>query len=147
MRIVYKSLDELEVVAKKIIKFANEKKDGLANVLRVWTFEGEMGSGKTTLIKALAKEMKVMDTVQSPTFSIVNEYHTKEGDVIYHFDFYRINKESEAYDLGYEEYFYDKNFCWIEWPSKIQSLIPEKHLNIKITVVEDSRLVELIKYE
>lgn len=139
MKIIYHNLSELDEVAKKIIKFADN--------LTVWTFEGEMGAGKTTLIKAIGKVLGVIDMIQSPTFSIINEYHTINHKVIYHFDFYRLKNESEAMDLGYEEYFYDRHYCMIEWPSKIKSLIPPKYLEIIIKPEADYRTIELIKHE
>ena len=139
MRIVYDKLAELEEVAEKIIKFAQEDK--------IWLFEGVMGVGKTTLIKAIGRVMGVMDTIQSPTYSIVNEYHTQTDTIIYHFDFYRIKDESEAMDIGYEEYFFDQHFCFIEWPSKIPTLIPEKHLEIKLSIANNSHIIELTRHE
>ena len=139
MKIIYHNLSELDEVAEKIIKFADN--------FTIWTFEGEMGAGKTTLIKAIGKSLGVLDTIQSPTFSIVNEYHTLNEDTIYHFDFYRLKDEIEAMDLGYEEYFYDQSYCFIEWPSKIPSLIPSKYLEIIIKAEPDSRTIELIKHE
>lgn len=105
----------------------------------VWLFFGEMGSGKTTFIKSLCAQMGVRDTMSSPTFSIVNEYKTDSDKKIYHFDFYRIKNEAEAYDIGSEEYFYSGDFCFIEWPEKIQSLIPAEHAEVSI-VVENQNL-------
>lgn len=88
-------------------------------------FQGEMGAGKTTLIKEILRQMQCKDEVSSPTYSLVNEYETANG-IVYHFDFYRINDESEAYDMGWEEYADSGNLCLIEWPERIKSLIPEK---------------------
>ena len=99
--------------------------------VKVWLFHGEMGSGKTTLIKAICKELGVEDRVSSPTFSIVNEYRSGRGN-IYHFDFYRIKNEAEAYDIGTDEYFYSGQYCFVEWPDKIPSLIPSAHVAITI---------------
>lgn len=113
---------------------------------KIVTFYGEMGAGKTTLIKQLCKALSVTDTIQSPTFSIVNEYLTKVGTPIYHFDFYRINEEEEALDFGVEEYFYSGNYCFIEWPEKIPNLIPEKTVKVSITLTEDSKRVITILY-
>jgi tRNA threonylcarbamoyladenosine biosynthesis protein TsaE len=100
----------------------------------VWLFHGEMGSGKTTFIKAVCFQLGVTDTMSSPTFSIVNEYRLTDDKKVYHFDFYRIRNEAEAYDIGTDEYFYSGNLCLIEWPEKIPSLIPPEHADISITV-------------
>jgi len=100
----------------------------------VWLFYGEMGSGKTTFIKILCARLGVKDVMSSPTFSIVNEYRTHDDSKIYHFDFYRIRNEAEAYDIGSEEYFYSGNLCLIEWPEKIPSLIPSDHAEVSIAV-------------
>lgn len=98
----------------------------------VVAFYGKMGAGKTTLIKELCQQLGVTNVVNSPTFSLVNEYHTESGDIIYHFDFYRINKVEEVYDFGYEEYFYSGNLCLIEWPELIEQLLPEDTLKLQI---------------
>ena len=98
-----------------------------------------MGAGKTTLIKAICEELGVKENISSPTFSIVNEYHSAPGRKIYHFDFYRIKDLSEAYDMGYEEYFYSGACCFIEWPEKIDGLLPEEALKLEISVVEEIR--------
>ena len=100
----------------------------------VLIFRGEMGAGKTTLIRALCDAMGVADTVSSPTFALVNEYHDRDGMSIFHFDFYRINRIEEAFDLGYEEYFYGGGLCLVEWPEKIESLLPEDAMTIQIEV-------------
>ena len=110
----------------------------------VWLFEGRMGAGKTTLIKEIAKQLQVEEVVSSPTFSIVNEYSQVDGQPIYHFDFYRIDDQDEAFDLGVEEYFYSGNYCWIEWAEKISAYIPEKFALIHIEVGEkDEREISL----
>lgn len=133
--IILNSLADLPDLASLLIKSAGEK--------RVFLFEAPMGAGKTTLIKALCKELGVEDHVTSPTFSIVNEYLSPSGPV-YHFDFYRLKDEQEAYDLGYEEYFYSGNYCFVEWPQKIQSLLPDNAFNIDIkTNIDQSRLVRI----
>lgn len=95
-------------------------------------FFGKMGAGKTTLIKEICRQLDVEDIVTSPTFTLVNEYRCKGGKSIFHFDFYRIDKIEEAYDLGYEEYFYGNNLCLIEWPEKIESLLPENVMTVRI---------------
>ena len=107
-------------------------------------FWGEMGAGKTTLIRALCDRLGITDTVTSPTFALVNEYHTETGEPIYHFDFYRINRIEEVFDFGYEEYFYSGNLCLIEWPEKIEGLLPEETLSVRIRITSDeSRTIEI----
>ena len=103
----------------------------LGSRVKIWLFYGEMGSGKTTLIKAICSALKVDDLVSSPTFSIVNEYKSAAGKV-YHFDFYRIKNEREAFEIGTEEYFYSGEYCFIEWPEKIPSIIPSAYVKISI---------------
>jgi tRNA threonylcarbamoyladenosine biosynthesis protein TsaE len=98
----------------------------------VWLFYGDMGAGKTTLIKTIGTALGVEDTMSSPTFSLINEYRAGGEKRIFHFDFYRILKETEALDLGLEEYFYSGNYCFVEWPEKIPSLIPDTHVAIRI---------------
>ncbi len=113
-----------------------EPAGAIAELLRrypVAVFHGEMGAGKTTLIRAVAQVMGVEDVVTSPTFAIVNPYMAADGRNIFHFDFYRIDNPSEAFDLGYEEYFYSGDICLIEWPGKIPDLIPDNVLKITIT--------------
>ncbi|WOK07657.1 tRNA (adenosine(37)-N6)-threonylcarbamoyltransferase complex ATPase subunit type 1 TsaE [Imperialibacter roseus] len=130
---------QLPEIASQIIGQAGEGK--------VWIFEGELGAGKTTLIKELCEQLEVVDNVSSPTFSIVNEYETTEGETIYHFDFYRIKSEAEAADIGVDEYFYSGNYCFIEWPSKIPSLLPEEYLKITLILVsENQRKILLERY-
>ena len=103
----------------------------------VFAFRGKMGVGKTTFIKAICEELGVEDVINSPTFAIVNEYRSATEELIYHFDFYRINKPEEAYDFGYEDYFYSGALCFIEWPEKIEDLLPGDWANIIITENED----------
>ena len=124
-------LEELDWVAKKLIREFPE--------MKIWLFEGEMGAGKTTLIKQICKDLGVTDKVTSPTFSIINEYRTSDGETIYHFDFYRLKHESEALDIGADEYFSSGMLCLLEWPSKITSLIPSRHLKVNITLTEDDK--------
>lgn len=135
--IEYSQLSELDWVAGKIIAFAGNNK--------VWTFDGEMGAGKTTLIKAICKQFKVEDNVTSPTFSLVNEYQSSDQEIFYHFDFYRLKHESEALDIGVEEYLYSGHYCFIEWPSKIKSLLPSEIVKIEIQLMENSRTIKLFK--
>lgn len=105
---------------------------------QVVTFQGEMGVGKTTLIKKLCFRLGVKDAMSSPTFSIVNEYRDAQDNAIYHFDFFRIKSLREAIDIGADEYFYSGNLCFIEWPEMINELLPENHLQINIKLVENN---------
>ncbi len=129
MEIVF-TLDELELVAQKVIDQHPSK---------VILFHGEMGVGKTTLIKQLCKNLGVTSTTSSPTFSLVNEYETINNQVVYHFDFYRLKNEMEALDMGADDYFYSGNWCFIEWAEKIPSLIPDEHAIITIELVENGK--------
>lgn len=124
------STDHLPEVADAILKALN----GRTLVI----FRGEMGAGKTTLIRAICDSLGVTDTVTSPTFAIINEYHGGDMLPVYHFDFYRINHIEEAFDFGYEEYFYSGNLCLIEWPEKIESLLPDGIMTVKIEVVNEN---------
>ena len=124
------SLDEINEVANKIIA---------QNPYKVILFHGEMGVGKTTLIKALAKSLDVIGATSSPTFSLVNEYQTANNQTVYHFDFYRLKIETEALDLGADEYFYSGNWCFIEWAEKIPNLIPDLHSVIEISLLSDGK--------
>ena len=111
---------------------------------KVWIFRGEMGAGKTTLIKSLAKALQVADSVSSPTFGIVNEYQTQAKDLLYHFDFYRLDDPMEALDIGIEEYFYSGNYCWLEWAENIAAFLPERFFLIELTLEsETGRLLTL----
>lgn len=106
--------------------------------VRVFAFYGKMGAGKTTFIKAVCEQLGVEDVITSPTFAIVNEYTSEtSGDTIYHFDFYRIKKIEEVYDMGYEEYFYGGGLCFIEWPELIEGLLPEDAVKVEIKENED----------
>lgn len=111
----------------------------------VFAFYGNMGAGKTTFIKAVCEILGVKDTVNSPTFSIINEYEAADGRVLYHFDCYRINKLQEAIDLGAEDYFYSGKICFIEWPEKIEALLPDSTVKVNIQEVENGiREIEMI---
>jgi len=101
---------------------------------RLFSFYGEMGAGKTTFIKSICKQLKVIDNISSPTFAIVNVYQTETTDEVYHFDFYRIKSVEEVYDIGYEDYFYGGQYCLMEWPEKIEELLPEDTIVIEIKV-------------
>ena len=135
MKITIKSLDAIHEAAREFIKNMGKG--------HVFAFYGKMGAGKTTFIKAICEELGVEDVITSPTFAIVNEYHTTTNDVIYHFDFYRIKKLEEVYDMGYEEYFYSGALCFLEWPELIEEILPEDAVAVTITQQEDgSRSVE-----
>ena len=119
------SLNELSLVAKEVLAKSKYK---------IVLFYGEMGSGKTTLIKEIVKQLNVSDNASSPTFSLVNEYYTQSNESVFHFDFYRIEDETEALDMGVEEYFYSDNWCFIEWPNKVENLLPLKSTMITIHI-------------
>lgn len=137
MNIQINSQEDLKSAARQLLEFAAEEK--------IFLFEGDMGAGKTTFIKVICEVLGVEDLVSSPTFSIVNEYLSKDGK-IYHFDFYRIKDLQEAYDIGYEEYFYSGDRCLIEWPERIALLIPEHHMNVDIQVAgPEQRLITVSK--
>lgn len=123
--------DELERVSHCLIEAAED--------FNVIVFRGDLGAGKTTLIKNMCKLLGVKGEVRSPTFSIVNEYKSADNEGVFHFDFYRLNDEEEAYDIGAEEYFYSGKLCLIEWPSKIESLLPEKRIEVHILLAEKGR--------
>lgn len=125
MTLEINDLNELPKAARELLAFAGNE--------RIFLFYGEMGAGKTTLIKALCSELGTDDLVSSPTFSIVNEYASPAGPV-YHFDFYRLKNETEALDLGYEDYIYSGCYCFIEWPERISGLLPENACSIEIEI-------------
>lgn len=132
------SLDEINAVATTILK---------QNPNKVILLEGEMGVGKTTLIKNIVKALGVEENASSPTFSLVNEYQTIEEKVVYHFDFYRIKNETEALDMGIDDYLYSGNWCFIEWAENIPNLIPDKHSKICITSdLSGKRFLKLTNY-
>jgi len=131
-------LKALKSVAKNLISQFPDQ--------RIFAFYGQMGVGKTTFIQSVCKTLGSEDVVTSPTFALVNEYKTTEQKAIFHFDFYRINKIEEAFDLGYEDYLYSGNYCFIEWPEMIESLLPENIVKVKIDVNEDgTRTISALK--
>ena len=137
MEIRIQSLDQIHEAAVRFVQAMGDN--------TVFAFYGKMGAGKTTFIKAICEELGVSDVITSPTFAIVNEYRSdKGGELIYHFDFYRIRKLEEVYDMGYEDYFYSGALCFIEWPELIEELLPGQTVKVTIEEVEDgSRKVTL----
>ncbi|MFR0677112.1 tRNA (adenosine(37)-N6)-threonylcarbamoyltransferase complex ATPase subunit type 1 TsaE [Dysgonomonas mossii] len=136
INIKIESLDKIDEAALEFIRAMGDN--------TVFAFHGDMGAGKTTFIKAVCENLGVSDTINSPTFAIVNEYRSDSGELIYHFDFYRINKIEEVFDFGYEDYFYSGSLCFIEWPEKVDTLLPKDTVNVYVKVQEDgSREVSL----
>ena len=130
------SISELPAVAKRLLlEFPEE---------HFYAFFGAMGVGKTTLIKELCAQLGVSQNVCSPTFAIVNEYSTRDGDPVFHFDFYRLKNLAEAYDIGYEEYFWSGEWCFTEWTEKIEPLLPDHYLRIDISENNGLRTLEAI---
>ncbi|MBR7030916.1 MAG: tRNA (adenosine(37)-N6)-threonylcarbamoyltransferase complex ATPase subunit type 1 TsaE [Prevotella sp.] len=125
MNITISSLESIREAAREFIQHIGEH--------RVFAFYGKMGAGKTTFIKAICEELGVEDVITSPTFAIVNEYSLPDGECIYHFDFYRIKKLEEVYDMGFEDYFYSGALCFIEWPELIEEVLPEDAVKVNIT--------------
>ncbi len=137
MEIQIKDLEQIGEAARQFIAEMGDR--------TVYAFYGKMGAGKTTFVKAICEELGVTDVINSPTFSIINEYRSEEtGELMYHFDFYRINKVEEAFDFGYEDYFYSGALCFIEWPELIEELLPFDVVKVTIEEKEDgSRLVTI----
>jgi tRNA threonylcarbamoyladenosine biosynthesis protein TsaE len=129
MDVPVKNANELDAASGKLIAFAGDEK--------IFLFYGDMGAGKTTFIQSVCKSLEVTEPVTSPTFSIANEYNGSAGKV-YHFDFYRLKKQEEALDMGYEEYFYSGNYCFIEWPEKIPDLLPEHYIRVNIRILSNN---------
>ncbi len=136
---VCKSLNDLAGIADEMLSiFPTE---------RIFAFKGSMGAGKTTFIKVLCEKLEVINEVVSPTFAIINEYHTERFGPIYHFDFYRINKVEEVMDIGYEDYLYSGNYCLMEWPEKIENLLPKDIVYVTIENLDDeTRSIHINKY-
>ena len=124
------SLEDLSLVAKELIASVKNK---------TLLFYGQMGVGKTTLIKEICKQLGVLDNISSPTFSLVNEYQTSEEAQVFHFDFYRIEEEEEALDMGIEEYFDNNAWCLVEWPENIENLLPLEAVQIHLSILDDEQ--------
>lgn len=133
MKIKIDSLENIDLAAAKFTELTAGK--------NIFAFYGSMGAGKTTFIKSVCENLGIKDVINSPTFAIINEYSLPNGKPIFHFDFYRLKTAEEAFDLGYEEYFYSGNKCFIEWPEKIESLLPDDCIKVYITVEEDGKRV------
>ncbi len=131
-----KEIEELEPVADEIIQLANE--------YSIFCFYGDLGAGKTTLIKLICEKLNVVDTISSPTYPIINEYNTIDSRIIYHIDLYRLKSIEEALNIGIEEYLYSGNLCFIEWPDNFKSILPTTHFNVKITKFDESRSIEMV---
>jgi len=135
MKLTLAKIEDLPGVAATFLKAIDGKKQ--------IAFYGSMGVGKTTLIKEICQQLGVMEVVTSPTFAIVNEYHTNDNRNVYHFDFYRINKIEELFDFGYEDYLFSSEYCFIEWPEKGDEVLPENILKVTITEMADgTRIIE-----
>ena len=137
MNFLIKDLSDISSVAKAFVDEMGDK--------NVFAFYGEMGAGKTTFIKAICKVLGVTETIASPTFAIINEYKRGDGNPIFHFDFYRIKNMEEAYDFGYEDYFYSGHLCFIEWPELVEPLLPENVVKVQITIDHNEQRIISIK--
>ena len=132
----FKELSELDSISTELLRIGKD--------VPVWLFNGNMGAGKTTLIKSICKQLGIKSLVQSPTFALVNEYLSESQQIVYHFDFYRIRHETEALDMGVEEYLDSGNHCFVEWPEKIQSLWPSHYLNLTLNLGDEGeRILEV----
>jgi tRNA threonylcarbamoyladenosine biosynthesis protein TsaE len=135
-RILIKDKKHLPVAAKRILDYTSGQK--------ILAFYGSMGAGKTTIIKAVCKALGAVDIISSPTFTLVNEYKTNKGEVLYHIDFYRIKKMEEVFDFGIEEYFLSGSYCFMEWPELIEEILPPETVRIRIAVGKnEQRILEI----
>ena len=136
IRINIPDLASIDDAARELIDILPES--------RIFAFYGEMGAGKTTLIKAICRILQVTDVTSSPSFGLIYEYRTQGNDSVYHFDFYRIEHLEEAYDIGYEEYIDSGQYCFIEWPDKVTSLLPPETVDVHLKIVgNDERTIEV----
>tara|TARA_B100000925_G_C21734323_1_gene356499 strand:+ start:101 stop:517 length:417 start_codon:yes stop_codon:yes gene_type:complete len=135
MKWICNDLSQLYGISSEILKLSNSKKIA---------FHASMGAGKTTLIKSICEHLKVIDVVKSPTFSIVNEYISEINGKVYHFDFYRLEDKREAFDIGVESYFDSSEYCFVEWPSMIEDLLPDDFNHIYIDVENEQRIIKLV---
>jgi len=138
MEILIKDKKHLPSAAKKLLEHAGVK--------RIFAFYGSMGSGKTTIIKAICEVLGAIDIVSSPTFTLVNEYRTSGGESIFHIDFYRIKKQEEVYDFGVEEYLTGDSYCFMEWPELVEDILPEEIVCVRITVDDEEQRILDISY-
>lgn len=129
MNILVSGINDLPRAAKEFLDAVSDKKH--------FALYGNMGAGKTTFIKTICRELNVIEVVTSPTFALINEYHTTNNNLIYHFDFYRINKVEELFDFGYEDYLYSSHYCFIEWPEKAEDIIPDHFIKVHISELSD----------
>ena len=132
--ITWQNLEELKNIASKVIKIIENQE--IKN--NIWIWEGDLGAGKTTLIKEICQQKNVIDKVQSPTFSIINEYKTSNNQTIFHIDCYRIQDEEEMYDIGFEEYVFSNHLCLIEWGTKFLELLPSNYFLLQIALDENN---------
>lgn len=137
MEIQIKSINDIQAAAQQFVAAMNGRK--------VFAFYGKMGAGKTTFIKAICEELGVKDVINSPTFAIVNEYLDGRGQTIYHFDFYRFRRPSEAYDIGFDDYVYSGNLCLMEWPELIEELLPEE--TVRVTIEEQPDGSRIVRFD
>jgi tRNA threonylcarbamoyladenosine biosynthesis protein TsaE len=136
MEIIIKDKQHLHAAAKQLLKRSGDNK--------LFAFYGAMGSGKTTFIKAICESLGAVDIVSSPTFTLVNEYKTSDGESIFHIDFYRIKKQEEVFDFGIEEYLTGDSYCFMEWPDLVEEILPPETVKVKISVDENEQRLLLI---